>query len=156
MNYRLISCLCGGFLLAVLWFDLMHDVAIYPYLGGEGLVASDALLTVQTYYRRVLVDSSPMSSLVALVMVLAIGVNLVRLMKSREPVWLRIGCLLLLLPPTLWALTGIVPMAKRVAEEGTDPAILSSLASQIFHAHVICLVMITGFILLQFFPTRRG
>ena len=110
MNYRLISCLCGGFLLAVLWFDLMHDVAIYPYLGGEGLVANDALLTVQTYYRRVLVDSSPMSSLVALVMVLAIGVNLARVMKSREPVWLRIGCL----------------------------------------------VMITGFVLLQFLPSRRG
>jgi hypothetical protein len=47
-------------------------------------------------------------------------------------------------------------MAKRVAEGSSDPATLFALASQIFYAHVICFVMITGFVLLQFLPTRRG
>lgn len=85
MTYRLISCICGGFLLAVLWFDLMHDVVVYPYLLGEEPVSADALMTIETYYQRVVIDSSPMNLLVGFVMVLGIITNIIRLVKSQEP-----------------------------------------------------------------------
>ena len=58
MTYRLISGLCGGFLLAVSWFDLMHDVAIHPYLTANQPVSADALSTMENYYRRVVIDNS--------------------------------------------------------------------------------------------------
>lgn len=155
MTYRLISCICGGFLLAVLWFDLMHDVVVYPYLLGEEPVSADALMTIETYYQRVVIDSSPMNLLVGFVMVLGIVTNIIRLVKSQEPTWLRLTCLALFLPPTGWALLSIVPMAAQLASAGSDSVTQASLAIRIFYAHVICLGLISAFVSLQLTSWQR-
>ncbi len=58
----------AGFLLAVLWLDLMFDVQVRGPGASPGAVQS-----IATYYRRVTTDAHPMSRLVALAM-LATGV----------------------------------------------------------------------------------
>ncbi len=51
----------AGFLLAVLWFDLMFDVQT---LGrGEGQVPAEALSSIAAYYGRVTTAARPMNRL---------------------------------------------------------------------------------------------
>ena len=96
-----------------------------------------------------------MGSLVGIVMVLGILTNLVRLLKSREALWLRVASLALFLPPTGWALASIVPMAAQLSNSGADLATRSALAVQIYYAHLICLLLIASFLCLQFINTSR-
>ena len=140
----------------MLWFDLMHDIAVYPHLASGSVVADEALLIIENYYRRVVIDSSPMGRLVGLVMIVGIVTNLIRLVKSEEPRWLRIACVLLFLAPTLWALTSIVPMAAQLSQTNLGSDLKSILAIKIFYAHVVCFLMISCFLLLQFYPLKKG
>ena len=52
-------CAGAGFLLAVLWFDLMHDVQVLRLPAGED--PSAALTSIARYYRRVTTDARPMN-----------------------------------------------------------------------------------------------
>jgi hypothetical protein len=56
----------GGFLLAVLWFDLMFDVQVRGHRAAE--LPDDVLDSIATYYRRVTTTARPMNRLVAAVM----------------------------------------------------------------------------------------
>ena len=60
-----------GFLLSVLWFDLMFDVqARRPHAGD---LPSDVRDSIAAYYRRVTTAARPMNRLVALGMVVTLG-----------------------------------------------------------------------------------
>ena len=59
-----------GFLLAVLWFDLMFDVQTQKYPGD---LPPKVLASISAYYRRVTTEAYPMNRLVALVMVLTLA-----------------------------------------------------------------------------------
>lgn len=75
----------AGFLLAVLWFDLMFDVQVRRPDASLGAVQS-----IATYYRRVTTDAHPMSRLVALAMVttgVAIGFEFASADISRWIPW---------------------------------------------------------------------
>ena len=62
----------GGFLVAVIWMDLMFDVlALGPVRDGE--LSEDSLAQIATYYRRVTTTASPMNVLVSAVMASLVG-----------------------------------------------------------------------------------
>ena len=67
----------AGFLLAVLWFDLMFDVQV-----RHDPVDPAAVRSIAGYYRRVTTDARPMNRLVALAM-------LVTLVVPRRSRWSR-------------------------------------------------------------------
>ena len=58
----------AGFLLAVLWFDLMFDVQTRKHTGE--VLPPEVLTSISAYYRRVTTEAYPMNRLVALVMLL--------------------------------------------------------------------------------------
>jgi hypothetical protein len=60
----------AGFLLAVLWFDLMFDVQTRKYTGD---LPPEVLASISAYYRRVTTEICPMNRLVGLVMVLTLA-----------------------------------------------------------------------------------
>src|SRR5262249_35867352 len=62
----LILTACGGFLLAVLWMDLLFDTQVLRQRSGD--LPEDVLASIAAYYRRVTTTSRPMGRLVALVM----------------------------------------------------------------------------------------
>ena len=75
----------AGFLLAVLWFDLMFDVQVLPHRGAD--VPESALESIARYYRRVTTGASPMNRLVAAVMLgtlAAIGLRIAGMACTRE------------------------------------------------------------------------
>src|ERR1700716_4070759 len=60
----------AGFLLAVLWFDLMFDVQV---LGRGGDLPEDVLGSISAYYRRVTTSARPMNRLVGAAMLATIA-----------------------------------------------------------------------------------
>ena len=73
----------AGFLLAVLWFDLMFDVQIV----GRG-DHDTAIASIGTYYRRVTTTARPMNRLVALWMVVTVVSLVVQMVRADGNRWM--------------------------------------------------------------------
>ena len=79
----------AGFLLAVLWFDLMFDVQTRKHTGE--VLPPEVLTSISAYYRRVTTEAYPMNRLVALVMLLNSCRHLCRDRRGRTSVVDRLG-----------------------------------------------------------------
>jgi hypothetical protein len=139
----------GGFLLAVLWFDLMFDVQVWPYWGQETL-PEDVLASIAGYYARVTTDAAPMNLLVGGVMFLTIGAVIWNLMRGPQQLWVRVGTLILLSVPVAAAQMVIFPAAQQLAIRADGLTVQTELANAIFTAHVACFVAIALMLVLQF------
>jgi peptidoglycan/LPS O-acetylase OafA/YrhL len=64
---------CAGFLLAVLWMDLIFDSQVVPHRNSAGPLPEPVLESIAAYYHRATTTSRPMSRLIALVMVILLG-----------------------------------------------------------------------------------
>jgi len=148
LDVRAFAAAGGGFLLAVLWFDLMFDVQVRGQRGE--LVHDDVLASISTYYRRVSTDASPMNRLVALVMLLTLGAIGAQVVVSTEPAWVGWASVPVAAVPMGLAATRTVPNAVRLGR-GDDPAaVRSRLARSILRDHVVCFVAIAVLVVLQF------
>jgi hypothetical protein len=70
----------AGFLLAVLWFDLMFDVQTRKHAGAA--LSPEILTSISNYYRRVTTDAYPMNRLIALVMLLTLAAICAEVVQS--------------------------------------------------------------------------
>src|ERR1700687_5684709 len=73
----------AGFLLAVLWFDLMFDVQTRKHPGD--VLPPEVLASISAYYRRVTTEAYPMNRLVALVMVLTLAAICAEVVQGENP-----------------------------------------------------------------------
>ncbi len=105
----------AGFLLAVLWFDLMFDTQVR---GANPSIESVA--SISAYYRRVTTDARPMNFAVSGAMV-ATTVAIVVEIVTTNPEWLGWVSLILALAPMSLAARRTVPNAVRLGQ-GTDAA----------------------------------
>jgi hypothetical protein len=145
----------GGFLLAVLWFDLMFDVQVWPHW-GTGALPEDVLASISTYYQRVTIDAAPMNLLVGAIMFMTIGAVLWNLFSGTHSLWVRVTTLILLSVPVAAAQLVIFPNAQLLAARAGDLATQTDLANGIFASHVACFVAITLMIGLQFLlPSKK-
>ena len=83
----------AGFLLAVLWFDLMFDVQVLRHPAPR--VPEAALESIARYYRRVTTDARPMNRLVALVMLGTLAAIVIQIAKGDDPAWVAWASLVL-------------------------------------------------------------
>jgi hypothetical protein len=139
--------LCGGFLIAVLWFDLMFDVQVIGHRGAE--VPDTVLASIAAYYRRVTTDASPMGHAVAGVMLLGVIVLVVRLVTGAQPRSTGLLSLLLVAGPSVLALFRVVPNAIRLGARRDSSAVQSALARSILRDHLVCLAALLAFVALQ-------
>jgi hypothetical protein len=136
----------AGFLLAVLWFDLMFDVQV-----RRDPVDPTAVRSIAAYYRRVTTDARPMNRLVALLMavtLVSIGFQVAAVAAGDTPAWALLA-VPLALGSILLAGLRTVPSAVRLG--GTTeagPAELT-LARRILGDHLLCFVGIAGVIVVQ-------
>lgn len=129
-----------GFLLAVLWFDLMFDVQVWPHRRDPDTIPDDVVDSIATYYRRVTTDAHPMSRLVALAML----VTLVSLVVSgvREGGWAPWVALALVVPPIGYAGASVVPAAVRLGARRDDLDQRRRLARRILLGHIGCWISV--------------
>lgn len=142
---------CAGFLLGVLWMDLMFDVQA---LGHPAAVPDQALASIASYYRRVTTDAAPMGGLIATVMLIAVGSAL--LQAVRAPGWRSAVALLLIVFPVALALIRVVPNAVRLGGRGDPADIQGALARAIAHDHIACFAAVAAFLVIQGLVARRG
>ena len=136
----------GGFLLAVLWFDLMFDVQALRHAGElpEPVLASTA-----AYYRRVTTGARPMNHLVALAMVATIAAIGAQLAGDDAPDWVAGASLGLVLAAVGLAGAHTVPSARRLGARDDDSGVQSELARSILRDHLICLAALAATLVLQ-------
>ena len=144
----LILAACGGFLLAVLWMDLMFDVQVLRHRAAE--LPESVLSSIAAYYRRVTTTAQPMGSLVAVVMLTAIVTLVLQVVADQGQRWLAVACLLLSSAPIGLALVRIIPNAARLGARSDDVLRQSVLARSICRDHIFCVVCILAFVGLQF------
>jgi hypothetical protein len=145
---RALLAACGGFLLAVLWFDLMFDVQVRGHPPAPAPLPAATLASIATYYARVTTDAHPMQRLIALVMATAVLGSAWGVWRSpRRPLaWLALACVLV---PVALAAVRVLPNAVQLGTGLGSPEERSVLARAIFRDHVACLIAIAAFTALQ-------
>jgi hypothetical protein len=139
---------CSGFLLAVLWMDLMFDAQIRADGRSGGDLAESVLASIAGYYQRAVTGSRPMSWLIAVVMVVLLAALGYRAVRGHDPAWLLVVSGLLAGVPILLALTRTVPNAARLGSRAGSPADQAALARSICRDHLLCAAGMLAFLVL--------
>src|SRR5262245_27452952 len=102
----------AGFLLAVLWFDLMFDVQVRKH--ADKSLPPEVLSSISAYYRRVTTEAHPMNLLVASVMIATLATIVAEVVQGMHPWWMAWGSLALSGSGSPIALRRTVPNARRL------------------------------------------
>ena len=137
----------AGFLLAVLWFDLIFDVQVRGH-DGEAL-PEPVLASIATYYARVTTTSRPMNLLIAAVMLATVAATVVEAARGDDPGWA--AWLSVRLEAFAVGLARVRTVPNAVCLGGRrDPADRqSALARAVLGDHVACFAAILGLLVLQ-------
>ncbi|HEY5640707.1 MAG TPA: hypothetical protein VIW01_11725 [Dehalococcoidia bacterium] len=138
----------AGFLVAVLWFDLMFDVQVLAHRGSPE-VPEPVTESIATYYRRVTTTATPMVSLVGVVMGVLLVTLAVQAAAADAPVWVSAISIPLAVTAIGLAMARVFPRAVRLGAR-TDPQTLQSeIARSIFRDHVFCLAAMVTLLAVQ-------
>lgn len=136
-----------GFLLAVLWFDLMFDVQTLGQPAGD--LPERVLASIAGYYARVTTAARPMNRLVALAMLGTLAALIVELAEGGSTRWAAWASLALAAVPIVLAGGRILPRAVRLGTRRDSPAGQSELARSICREHILCALAIVAILVLQ-------
>jgi hypothetical protein len=137
----------GGFLLAVLWFDLMFDVQA---IGREGArLGEQQLDSIAAYYARVTTAARPMNRLIAAVMLATLVAIVLEISRGGVPDAVAWISLLLAAAPIVLVGVRTVPAAVRLGTRADSVERQCSLARSILREHVFCLASIAALIAVQ-------
>jgi hypothetical protein len=136
-----------GFLLAVLWFDLMFDVQTRKQEGD--VLPPEVLSSISAYYRRVTTDAYPMNRLIPLVMLLTLAAICAEIVQGETPWWIGWGSLLLagsgFVPTTMRT----VPNARRLGKANDPADEQSRLARAVCRDHMVSFARMSAVLILQ-------
>jgi RsiW-degrading membrane proteinase PrsW (M82 family) len=141
------ACAGVGFLVAVVWFDLMFDVQVLRH--REGDVPEVVLASTAAYYRRVTTDAAPMNLLVAVAMLGTLAAVVVELFRDLDPSWTGWASLALLVVPILLAQLRTVPNAVKLGSRADPVAVQSTLARVILRDHLVCIGALVAVLIVQ-------
>lgn len=139
---------CSGFLLAVLWMDLMFDTQVLGRRNARDELPKSVLASIAAYYGRATTGSRPMNRLIAVVMVVLLAALAVRAVRGHDPGWLVAASAVLAGAPIGLALTRTVPNAVRLGSRSDDAARQSRLARAICRDHLMCAGCMLAFVVL--------
>jgi hypothetical protein len=136
-----------GFLLAVLWFDLMFDVQTRKAAGDP--LPPEVLASISAYYRRVTTEAHPMNRLVALVMLLTLAAICAEIVQGQNPWWVGWGSLLLAGSGFVPTMMRTIPNARRLGSAKDPPEEQSRLARAVCRDHMFSFVRMSVVLILQ-------
>jgi hypothetical protein len=142
-----VMCACAGFLLAVLWMDLIFDAQVRTARAGD--LPEQVLASIAGYYHRATTTSRPMSRLIAGVMVILLTALIIRAVRGHDPPWLVVASAVLAGVPILLALIRTVPNAVRLGRRRDRAAEQSRLARSIYRDHLVCFGCVLAFLALR-------
>ena len=137
----------AGFLLAVLWFDLMFDVQVLGHRACE--LPERTLASISGYYGRVTTAARPMNRLIAIVMLATLAAIGIQLARGDAPRWVGWASLILSASAILLAGIHTVPSAVRLGARRESADGQSRLARAVFRDHVVCAATIASVLVIQ-------
>ncbi|MEV0673734.1 hypothetical protein [Mycobacterium sp. NPDC050441] len=137
----------SGFLIAVLWMDLIFDVQVLAHRRSSE-IPEPVLASIAGYYRRATTTSRPMSLLIAAVMAILLAALAFHAFHSTGPGWLTGVLAVLAGAPIALALVRTVPNAVALGLRTGSPAEQSHLARSICRDHLLCLSGMSAFLVL--------
>jgi hypothetical protein len=146
---------CGGFLVAILWIDLMFDVQVLRHRGRGTELPEPVLASIAGYYRRVTTTARPMGHVVGLVMAVLLASLAIQITTGPDPRGPALVSLLLCGGPIVLAVGRIRPNAVRLAARKDPPLRQSALARSICREHLLCLAGMLGFVALHLCAVGR-
>jgi hypothetical protein len=146
---------CSGFLLAILWMDLIFDVQIWKHRGAADELPEPVLASIANYYHRATTTSRPMSRLIALVMVILLGALIFQALNGHYPGWLLLASAGLAGVPVLLALTHTVPFAVRLGKRTDSASQQTRLARSVFRDHLVCAACMLTLLIIWLTQTLR-
>ena len=138
----------AGFLIAVLWFDLMFDVQVLPYRSAPE-VPEQVLDSISAYYRRVTTTASPMGRLVGLVMAVLLVSLVAQAAIGDAPVWVSAVSIPATAIGAGLAMGRVFGRAQRLGARTDPPAVRSALARSICRDHLVCLAAMASVLVVQ-------
>jgi hypothetical protein len=135
----------AGFLLAVLWFDLMFDVQTRKS-------AADPLppeVLISAYYRRVTIEAYPMNRLVAVVMLLTIAAICFEIARGEYAWWIGWASLLLAASGFVPTMMRTVPNARRLGTAADSAEEQTRLARAVCRDHMFSFARMSVVLVLQ-------
>ncbi|OBG56348.1 MULTISPECIES: hypothetical protein [unclassified Mycobacterium] len=139
---------CAGFLLAVLWMDLIFDVQVLRFRSPPADLPEEVLASIAAYYHRATTTSRPMNRLIAAVMVILVAALTYQSALGPEPWWLLALSVVLAGLPIMLALTQTVPDAVRLGRRADDPPEQTRLARSVCRDHLVCAGCMFAFVAL--------
>ena len=140
-------CAGAGFLLAVLWFDLMFDVQVMRHPVGE--IPEPALESIAAYYARVTTAARPMNRLVAAAMVGTLASIVISLARGDHPLWVGWVSLPLVVAAIAVAGARTVPNAIRLGTRRDSGERQRELAKAVSRDHLFCVSAIATVLAVQ-------
>lgn len=138
----------AGFLLAVLWFDLMFDVQALRHR-DTGDLPEPVLASIAAYYRRVTTEAFPMNRLVAAVMLATLAALVAQAVADDVAGWVSVVSVAATATGVGLAGTRTVPAAVRLGGRRDPVATQSRLARAICRDHLVCLAAIATLVAVQ-------
>jgi hypothetical protein len=137
----------AGFLLAVLWFDLMFDVQTRK--ASSEVLPPEVLTSISAYYRRVTTEAYPMNRLIALVMLLTLAAICAEVVQGEYPWWIGWGSLLLAGSGFVPTMMRTVPNARRLGSAQDPAEEQSRLARAVCRDHMFSFARMSVVLILQ-------
>jgi hypothetical protein len=147
---RSLAAAGAGFLLCVVWFDLMFDVQARRH--PDHAVPADVRASIAAYYARVTTAARPMNRLIAVVMVTTIAATIAELVRGDLPAWRAWPALVLTIGAVGLAAARTVGNAQRLGRQADDAEHQSRLARLILRDHLVCFCAIAAVLVLQLAP----
>ena len=137
----------AGFLIAVLWFDLMFDVQTRKHAGDT--LPTEALASISAYYRRVTIEAWPMNRLIAVVMGLTLLAIVAEIVQNADHWWIGWIALAAAASAIGLARARTIPNAMRLGGAAKSLDVQTRLARAIYRDHLYCLAAIAVVLGLQ-------
>ena len=143
--------LCIGFMLAVLYIDLMFDVTAVPYRRTNAPIPSDVVETIARYYRRI--TQNPY--VLMFVMLTATLCIVAEIVYDLAPRWVGYSSLFFMAILVIAGGGRVIPMAQRLASGKDAEDARTRLVHAMFPGHVVLLISILLLALVQFSTTLK-
>ena len=130
--------LCIGFMIAVLYIDLVFDFSGLPHRRSGEPLAPAVLDPIATYYRYI--TRNPY--LLMLIMATAAGCIVVQIYHESVPRWTGYASLLLMVFNTLIAVLRVIPAAQRLASGRDTVELQTRLVHGVLPYHVLLLASV--------------
>jgi hypothetical protein len=137
----------AGFLLAVLWFDLMFDVQTRGHTGE--VLPPEVLASISAYYRRVTTDAWPMNRLIALVLLLTLAAICAEIVQGQNPWWIGWSSIVLAGGGFVPTMMRTVPNARRLGMAADSVEEQTRLSRAVCRDHMLSFARMTVVLGLQ-------